>query len=81
MRGSARRVGGLLVLLACCVPEVGAQSEVPVPRLERRVTDLTGTLSATEQDALVRETSNADNSASDTDPIVGDGIFANGFEN
>lgn len=52
MRGSARRVGWLLVLLGCCVPEVGAQSEAPVPRLERRITDLTGTLAATEQDAL-----------------------------
>jgi uncharacterized protein len=31
---------------------VAAQSEVPVPRLERRVTDLTGTLSVQEQAAL-----------------------------
>ena len=43
---------GLLALAVGPRPEAGAQSQVPVPRLERRVTDLTGTLSVDERAAL-----------------------------
>jgi uncharacterized protein len=52
MRGSVLGFAGLFALALAWVPVVAAQSEVPVPRLERRVTDLTGTLSVQEQAAL-----------------------------
>jgi uncharacterized protein len=47
-------VAGLVagIALLAPVPIARAQSQVPVPVLERRVTDLTGTLSAQEQAAL-----------------------------
>lgn len=52
MRRLAPLFAGLLALAVGLAPEAGAQSQVPVPRLERRVTDLTGTLSVDERAAL-----------------------------
>ena len=45
-------IAAFVWLLPSPVPAAGAQSEVPVPRLERRVTDLTGTLTPAERSAL-----------------------------
>lgn len=45
----------LLVVGACLAPRAVAQSGVQVPRLERRVTDLTGTLTAEEISAIERK--------------------------
>lgn len=52
MRRLAPGIAGLFALAAGFVPQAAAQSEVQVPPLERRVTDLTGTLTAQEQAAL-----------------------------
>ncbi|CAN5820843.1 YgcG family protein [soil metagenome] len=52
MRGSVLALAGLFALAVASISVAAAQSEVPVPRLERRVTDLTGTLSVQEQAAL-----------------------------
>jgi uncharacterized protein len=52
MRGLVLGFAGLFALAVASVPGAVAQSEVPVPRLERRVTDLTGTLTVQEQAAL-----------------------------
>jgi uncharacterized protein len=45
----------MLALAAGLAPRAAAQEAVPVPRLERRVTDLTGTLSADEISAIERK--------------------------
>jgi uncharacterized protein len=52
MRRLAVWVAGFLGVAVWLVPQTGAQGEVPVPRLERRVTDLTGTLTVQEQSVL-----------------------------
>jgi uncharacterized protein len=52
MHRLAPGIAGLIALAVGFVPGAAAQSEVPVPRLERRVTDLTGALTAQEQAAL-----------------------------
>jgi uncharacterized protein len=47
------RVGrGWLALVCCAVTLAAAQGLVPIPKLEARVTDLTGTLTAEQQSAL-----------------------------
>ncbi|MGH7566055.1 MAG: TPM domain-containing protein [Gemmatimonadota bacterium] len=52
IRRLAPGIAGLLAIAAGFVPAATAQDAVPVPTLERRVTDLTGTLTAQEQAAL-----------------------------
>lgn len=44
-----------LLLLACCLVVVAARAEVAVPPLTARVTDLTGTLTPSQRDALENE--------------------------
>lgn len=48
-------VGRWLLLLCLCLPLAALQAELPVPPLEARVTDLTGTLTANQTAALERE--------------------------
>ena len=45
----------LCILLLVCAPAAGAADLVPVPRLEARITDLTGTLNTTQLAALEAE--------------------------
>jgi len=52
MRSSIAGLAGAFALAVALVPGAAAQSEVPMPRLERRVTDLTGTLTIQEQASL-----------------------------
>ena len=51
----AAAAAALLVLGTGLAPRAAAQSGVPVPRVERRVTDLTGTLTADEISAIERK--------------------------
>jgi uncharacterized protein len=51
-RSLAAGIAASLALAVWFAPAAEAQDEVPVPRLERRVTDLTGTLTEAERSAL-----------------------------